>query len=145
MIAAAIRSVVATITTPMAFGRMCLKMMRDVGCARDAGRLDELPLPQREELRPHETGDAGPREESEEEREERAVPRPPTAEPTTAPIDDDRDDDDDVGEPHQHGIHPAAVVPGDRADHDADEGRDAADDEHDVCRVHDEPRITIAK
>ena len=39
----------------------------------DARRLDELALPQRQELRAHEAGDAGPREEAEEDREHDAA------------------------------------------------------------------------
>ena len=48
------------------------------------------------------------------------APRPPNGLPSTAPITISGIDDDEVGEAHEHGVGPAAVVAGDRADHDAD-------------------------
>ena len=93
-----------------------------VGRAERPGRLDEVTLAQRQEVRPHEPGDVGPRQDADDE----GQPEPVVRLLGELGRQEDqhgqhREDEDQVDEAHEQAVDPAAVEAGDGADRHADQ------------------------
>ena len=125
MIAAATSSEPATMTGPMAFGRMCRTICRDVGRAQAARRLDELLLAQREELGPHQARHRHPAktaDDADDQDEDAELRAHDLLHRVAEQVNDQqqerelREGEEEVGQPHQRVVHAAADLPGDGPD-----------------------------
>ena len=136
-------SVTLTISTPMALGRMCLKMIRALlapeirAASTNSRSRSERNSPRirraspTQVIRPRKMPSARMPLLLAKEANQLPESRRPAICAITAASSRRRDDDDDVGEAHQHRFGPAAEVAGQGPDHDADQAGDEADHHHD--------------
>jgi hypothetical protein len=101
-----------------------------VARSRDPRGIDKLTLTQTQELTSHQSGKAGPDEETQHDSQHRGTKVSEGATDHRSD-DDDRDGDDDVGEAHEDRVGDPAIKAGDRADDCANATSDDADDHHD--------------